>query len=68
MNPFDLLASGAGKIVADGWTAVMLTFWEVGLWFLEWAFKIIEWLTAPDITADGPARQLYSYTFGWRWR
>jgi len=35
VNPFRYPASEAGKVIADGWTSVMLGLWNPGLWALR---------------------------------
>lgn len=62
-NPFEALGSVAGKIVVDGWTAVMLALWNAGLWVLRLVLGWVDSLLAPDLSADGPAIQLYRVTF-----
>ena len=62
-NPFDYLASAAGKVVADAWTAAMLGFWNAGLWLLKLVLTIVDAYTTPDLSETGPARALYQVTF-----
>jgi hypothetical protein len=62
-NPFAKLGSTAAQIVTDGWTAMMLSFWNAGLWVLRLVLSWIDhWLT-PDLSADGPAHELYQVTY-----
>ncbi len=62
-NPFAKLGSTAAQIVTDGWTAMMLSFWNAGLWVLRLVLSWMDsWLT-PDLSADGPAHELYQVTY-----
>ncbi len=62
-NPFDYLGSEAAKIVADGWTAVMVSFWSAGLWVLKFVLTIVDAFMTPDISQGGPAAEMYRVTF-----
>jgi hypothetical protein len=62
-NPFDVLASTAGRIVTDGWIAMWLSVWNGGLWLLRLILGWMDtWLT-PDLSASGPGRAIYPTTF-----
>jgi type IV secretion system protein TrbL len=62
-NPFGVAGDIAGKAVADGWTGIMMALWTSGLWVLRFALGVMDrWMT-PDITADGPAAEVYRTTF-----
>lgn len=63
MNPFDYLASAAGKVVADAWTAAMLGFWNAGLWLLKLVLTFVDAFTTPDLSETGPAQAVYQVTF-----
>ena len=58
-NPFTPLGSAAGKVVADGWTAIMLAIWNCGSWLLRLALHIIDQFMTPDLREDGPGRPVY---------
>ncbi|MFZ0158364.1 MAG: hypothetical protein WAL50_04990, partial [Kineosporiaceae bacterium] len=62
-NPFSVLASAAGKIVADGWTAAMLGLWQAGLWVLRLVLSLIDSFTAADLAESGPMASVYQVTF-----
>lgn len=63
-NPFEYLAKKAvGELIADAWTSAMLAIWSAGLWFFRWVLRFIDAIMTPDVTADGPAEQVYQYTF-----
>src|SRR4051794_20350980 len=64
INPFCVLGEAAGAVVADVWTSAMLSLWEAGLWLLGLAFSVIDALTTPDLSADGPLASVYPVTFG----
>jgi hypothetical protein len=62
-DPFSQLASTAAQIVTDAWTAAWLSVWNGGLWVLRLVLSWMDaWLT-PDLSADGPAHDLYQVTF-----
>ena len=62
-NPFDVIASVAGRIVTDGWIAMWLSVWNAGLWLLRLILGWMDaWLT-PDLSASGPGRTIYPVTF-----
>lgn len=62
-NPFDQLGSVAAQIVTDAWTAAWLSVWNAGLWVLRLVLSWMDaWLT-PDLSANGPAHDLYQVTF-----
>lgn len=63
LNPFAALASTAGKIVADAWTAAMLGLWNAGLWLLRLALTFLDFLLTPDLSEDGPGAWLYRVLF-----
>lgn len=63
VNPFGVLAEGATKVVADGWTALMLTFWNAGLWVLRLILTFLDAFTTPDVSEAGPAAEVYRFTF-----
>ncbi|KGN41883.1 type IV secretion system protein [Knoellia aerolata] len=62
-NPFEYLASAAGKVVADGWTAVCLGVWNAGLWLLKLVLTIVDSFTTPDLSETGPGAEIYKITF-----
>ncbi|HEY3365979.1 MAG TPA: hypothetical protein VGK74_13060, partial [Symbiobacteriaceae bacterium] len=62
-DPFTKLASTAAQIVTDAWTAAWLSVWNAGLWVLRLILSWMDaWLT-PDLSASGPAHDLYQVTF-----
>ncbi|MCW5952296.1 MAG: hypothetical protein KIT69_08570, partial [Propionibacteriaceae bacterium] len=62
-NPFDVIASTAGRVVTDGWIAMWLSIWNGGLWLLRLILGWMDaWLT-PDLSASGPGRTIYPVTF-----
>ena len=62
-NPFAVLASSAGKLVADGWSAAMLGLWQAGLWVLRLVLGLIDSFTTPDLSEAGPMASVYRVTF-----
>ena len=63
VDPFAGLASAAGKVVADGWTAAMLGIWNAGLWLLRLAETFLDSLLTPDLSETGPGAWLYRVMF-----
>lgn len=63
-NPFCAVGELAGEVVTDVWISAMTSLWEAGLWVLGLAFSVIDALTTPDLSADGPLGQVYPVTFG----
>jgi len=63
VNPFDYLGSTAARIVAEGWTAAMVSFWTAGLWLLRVVLGFVDDFTTPDVSANGPGAIVYRYTF-----
>jgi hypothetical protein len=62
-NPFGVAGDIAGKAVADGWTGIMMALWSSGLWVLRFALDVMDQWMTPDITANGPAAEVYRATF-----
>ncbi|SOC51179.1 hypothetical protein [Ornithinimicrobium cerasi] len=63
-SPFEYLAAKAvGELVADAWTSIMLAIWMGGLWFLRTVLGLVDAILTPDVTAAGPAGQVYRTTF-----
>ena len=62
-NPFGYLGSAAGKVVADGWTAVCLGVWNAGLWLLKLVLTLVDSFTTPDLSETGPGAEIYKITF-----
>lgn len=62
-NPFGVAGDIAGKAVADGWTGIMMALWSSGLWVLRIALAVMDQWMTPDISADGPAAEVYRTTF-----
>ncbi|SFP63223.1 hypothetical protein SAMN05660464_3772 [Geodermatophilus dictyosporus] len=61
---FCVAGEAAGAVVSDVWTAAMLALWDAGLWLLGLAFSVVDALTTPDLSADGPLAGIYPVTFG----
>lgn len=64
LNPLNWLGDAATEAVGQTWTAVMVAAWSSGLWILSLAFKGVDAFTSPDLSAGGPMREIYPYTFG----
>lgn len=55
-NPLSLLGQAAAGGLATAWTSAMTGLWQAGLWLLRLAFSVIDTVTIPDLSADGPLR------------
>jgi type IV secretion system protein TrbL len=64
LNPLDWLGNAAGEAIGQGWTAAMVASWSAAMWILQTTFGIADKFTSPDLTAGGPMRSAYGYTFG----
>ncbi|MFK5584358.1 hypothetical protein [Serinicoccus sp. LYQ131] len=63
-NPFEYLGQKAvGELIADAWTSIMMAIWMGGVWFLRTVLGLVDAILTPDITAAGPAGQVYRTTF-----
>lgn len=62
-NPFSIIGSAVGNVVADTWTGIMLSLWGAGLWVLKWVLIAMDELLTPDIAGSGPVANLYQTTF-----
>jgi hypothetical protein len=63
LNPFQRLAVEAGRVLADGWVTAMLGLWNAGLWVLRLVLSVMDGFLSPDVSEDGPGRELYRATF-----
>jgi type IV secretion system protein TrbL len=61
-NPFEELGDIIAKAAADAWTVAMLAIWNAGLFVLRIVLTFSELFLTPDLRADGPGRDVYSYT------
>ncbi len=61
-NPFGVVSDAASQVVTDGWTRIMLSLWNSGVWLLKLVLHIEDYFLTPDISADGPARPVYQAT------
>lgn len=58
LNPFNDVGDAVKQGAADGWTAIMISLWQTGLWLLDVAFLILDRFVTPDV-ADPGLRHLY---------
>ncbi len=63
LNPFGYLGDRVGKVVADGWTAMMLGLWNAGLFVLRHVLVFVDFFMTPYLGEDGPAKEIYQVTF-----
>lgn len=62
LDPFSWLGDQVADAVTGIWTMMMMALWNSGLWVLRLEFAVIDALTTPDLSADGPARSAYQTT------
>lgn len=62
-NPFTELGDQVASAAADAWTAAMLAVWSAGLYVLKLVLGFADYFLTPDLSADGPGRRVYEYTF-----
>jgi len=63
LNPFEGLGNAAASYIADSWTVGMLAIWNAGLWLLSFVLQLEDQYLVPDMSADGPMRAAYGFTF-----
>jgi hypothetical protein len=61
-NPFGWLLGTAVNVAGDTVTTVFSGVWQAGLWVMELAFRGIDALTTPDLSASGPIRYVLPTT------
>lgn len=54
LNPLNWLGEQAAGLASDAWKNAMIGLWSAGLWMLQLAFRVIDALTVPDLSASGP--------------
>ena len=60
-NPFADIGDVIAKAAADAWTAAMLAVWSSGLFVLRIVLTFSELFLTPDLSADGPGRDVYAF-------
>lgn len=61
-DPFQKLGDAAAKVVADGWTSMMLSIWNAGLFVMGMILKFEDHFLTVDLREDGPLGSVYSGT------
>lgn len=61
-NPFENIGDVIAKAAADAWTAAMLAVWSSGLFVLRIVLTFSELFLTPDLSDDGPGRDVYAFT------
>jgi type IV secretion system protein TrbL len=61
-NPFEAIGEFIAKAAADAWTAAMLAIWNSGLFVLRIVLTFSELFLTPDLSADGPGKDVYAFT------
>lgn len=62
LNPLDDLGSVIAKAAADAWTSAMMAVWASGLFVLRVVLTFAEAFLTPDLSTDGPGRDVYAFT------
>lgn len=62
LNPLHWLGDAASSAVGDIWKAAMTGLWSAALWCIKTAFELIDSFTNPDLTSDGPMREILPTT------
>jgi len=62
-DPLLYVGLAAAKVGADAWSTVMLGVWNCGLWLLQLVLTIVDALTVPDLSENGPGAEVYQMTF-----
>jgi type IV secretion system protein TrbL len=61
-NPFESIGDVIAEAAADAWTAAMLAVWNSGLFVLRIVLTFSELFLTPDLSADGPGKDVYAFT------
>ncbi|MFC7724907.1 type IV secretion system protein [Nocardioides sp. GCM10028917] len=61
-NPFENIGDVIAKAAADAWTSAMLAVWSSGLFVLRIVLTFSELFLTPDLSNDGPGKDLYTFT------
>lgn len=61
-NPLAQAGEAITQVVRDAWTAAMLAVWDAGLFVLAVVLNFIDSFLTPDLSGDGPGREVYAYT------
>ncbi len=62
--PLAWLGSQVGASVATNqWVQAMEALWAGALWMVQFAFKVVDAFTTPDLSEGGPMAQIYPATF-----
>ncbi len=52
-----------GGVANNQWLQAMESLWAGALWMTQFAFKLVDSFTTPDLSAGGPMSQIYPATF-----
>ena len=70
LNPFHDIGvlvhkglSAATGVAADAFTAACLAVWDAGLFFFQLLLELMAYFLTPDLSQNGPERQVYAYAF-----
>ncbi|GAC1519753.1 MAG: hypothetical protein NVS3B1_01690 [Marmoricola sp.] len=70
LNPFHDIGvlvhqglSAATGVAADAFTAACLAVWDAGLFFFQLLLELMAYFLTPDLSENGPERQVYAYAF-----
>lgn len=56
------LGNAIAEAAATAWTSAMLAIWNAGLFVLKVVLNFAESFMTPDLSEDGPGRDVYAYT------
>ena len=63
LNPLTVLGNAAAVAFTAGWQSFMTSMWAGGLWLTQFAFKIVDAFTTPDLSQGGVMSAIYPATF-----
>ena len=63
LNPLTVLGNAAAAAFTAGWQSFMTSMWAGGLWLTQFAFKIVDAFTTPDLSQGGVMSAIYPATF-----
>jgi type IV secretion system protein TrbL len=61
-GPLGELGAAAAEALGDVWTVAMTALWSAGLWILHLAFLVVDAVTTPDLSPQGPLRPVLGLT------
>ena len=62
IDPLTWLGQGAADAASDVWQQAMISLWSSALFLLELAFRLIDALSTPDLSSNGPVASILPTT------